>query len=52
MFEDLCDFAKAGSWTHILDNCKWNQPVFQLPAKTLRHLKVTAHAVEYDLDTG
>ena len=63
MIEDLCDFAKAGSWTHILENCKYppkvmvanvlvNQPAFQLPAKSLMRLKVSAQAVEYYLDTG
>ena len=61
--DDLRNFAKAGSWTQILDNCKRppqagvagnlvNQPAFQLPAKSLMRLKVASQAVEYYLNTG
>ena len=61
--DDLHDFAKAGSWTQILDNYKHppqamaagnivNQPVFKLPFKSLMRLKVAAQAVGYYLDTG
>ena len=61
--DDLHDFAKAGSWTQILDNYKHppqamaagnivNQPVFKLPFKSLMRLKVAGQAVEYYPDTG
>ena len=61
MVDNLCDFAKAGSWTQILDNCKRpsqvmvadiivNKPTL-LPAKSLMRLNV-AKVVEYYLDIG
>ena len=61
--DDLCDFTKTGSWTHMLDNYKRppqvmvanifvNQPMFYLPAKSLMRLNLAAQAVESYLDTG
>ena len=61
--DDLCDFAKTGSWTQILENCKHphqamvvgnlvNQLAFHFPTKSLMRIKVAAQAVEYYLQTG